>query len=328
MENTKRRYLSRFAKGKSLPIIVLVTGAISLLFLVAIASVVNHSALFVTSVEAADNSPATLVDRTRTAEPGTGFAAIDDFERIIYVKSTQSVTTVGRNNNVQKRAFVGATLDYEPAMPVQDVIRYAGGDVNAAYDLVAMRCRPPDPAKTEAVLATWPNVFKALVADLGSTYTSTACPAAKGDAVDKKVYCAALDFVDQPNIQAPLALQAMMNAGVSLLQLQGGAFQPTGSTIGADVLYDLYGIGYGFSGLGYSVKDSYLSGHNISLNSTQILAQSVVPEYLLMNVTLGEGGCSCIRVNPYTNRDQEFIRWNRVLELGSRDSCTVLSHLP
>jgi hypothetical protein len=316
MENTKRRYLSRFAKGKSLPIIVLVTGAISLLFLVAIASVVNHSALFVTSVEAADNSPATLVDRTRTAEPGTGFAAIDDFERIIYVKSTQSVTTVGRNNNVQKRAFVGATLDYEPAMPVQDVIRYAGGDVNAAYDLVAMRCRPPDPAKTEAVLATWPNVFKALVADLGSTYTSTACPAAKGDAVD------------QPNIQAPLALQAMMNAGVSLLQLQGGAFQPTGSTIGADVLYDLYGIGYGFSGLGYSVKDSYLSGHNISLNSTQILAQSVVPEYLLMNVTLGEGGCSCIRVNPYTNRDQEFIRWNRVLELGSRDSCTVLSHLP
>ena len=200
-------------------------------------------------------------------------------------------------------------------MPVQDVIRYAGGDVNAAYDLVAMRCRPPDPAKTEAVLATWPNVFKALVADLGSTYTSTACPAAKGDAVDKKVYCAALAFVDQPNIQPPLALQAMMNAGVSLLQLQGGAFQPTGSTVGADVLYDLYGIGY-------------LAGNNISLNSTQILAQSVVPEYLLMNVTLGEGGCSCIRVNPYTNRDQEFIRWNRVLEVGSRDSCTVLSHLP
>jgi hypothetical protein len=120
----------------------------------------------------------------------------------------------------------------------------------------------------------------------------------------------------------------MMNAGVSLLQLQGGAFQPTGSTVGADVLYDLYGIGDGFSGLGYSVKNSYLAGNNISLNSTQILAQSVVPEYLLMNVTLGEGGCSCIRVNPYTNRDQEFIRWNRVLEVGSRDSCTVLSHLP
>jgi hypothetical protein len=328
MENTKRIYLSRLAKGKWLPIIALAIGASSLLFLVARSSVANPIAQFVTRVKAADNSPATVVDRTRTTDPSTGFAAIDDFERIIYVKSTQSVTSIGRNNNVQKRAFVGATLDYEPAMPVQDVIRYAGGDVDAAYDLVAMRCRPPDPAKTQAVLATWPNVFKALVADLGTTYSSTACPAAQGDAVDKKVYCAALEFVDQPNIQVPLPLQAMMNAGVALLQLQGGAFQPTGSTVGADVLYDLYGIGYGFSGLGYSVKNSYLSGHNVSLDSAQILAQSVVPEYLLMNVTLADGGCSCIRVNSYAGRDQGLIRWDRVLELGSQDSCTVLSRLP
>jgi hypothetical protein len=328
MENNKRTHLSRVANGKSLPIIALVIGASSLLFLFAGSSVVNPGTPFVTSVTAADDSPATVADRTRTTDPATGFAAINDFERIIYVSSTQSVTTIGKNNNVQRRAFLSATVYYEPAMPVQDVIRYVGGDVNAAYDLVAMRCRPPDRSKTQAVLATWPNVFKALVADLGSTYSPTACPPKTGDVVDKQVYCAALAFIDQPNTQVPLVLQAMMNAGVALLRLQGGAFQPTGSTVGADVLYDLYGIGYGFSGLGYSVKDSYLSGHNVSLTSAQILTQSVVPEYLLMNVTLAEGGCSCIRVKPYASRDQGFIDWNRVFEVGSKDSCTVLTHLP
>ena len=327
MENTKRTYLSWLGSGKSLPIIALVIGASLLLFL-ASGSVANPIAQFVTRLETTGHTLATEVDRSRTVDPGTGLAAINDFERIIYVKSTQSVTSIGRNNNVQKRAFVGATLYYEPAMPVQDVLRFAGGDANPAYDLVAMRCRPPDPTKTQAVLATWPNVFKALVADLGTTYSPSVCPAAAGDTADKKVYCAALGFVDQPNIQVPLALQGMINAGVALLQLQGGAFQPTGSTVGADVLYDLYGIGYGFSGLGYSVKNSYLSGHNVSLDSAQILAQSVVPEYLLMNVTLADGGCSCIRVNSYAGRDQGLIRWDRVLELGSQDSCTVLSRLP
>jgi hypothetical protein len=114
---------------------------------------------------------------------------------------------------------------------------------------------------------------------------------------------------------------------IDLLQLTGGAFPPTGSTSGANVLYDLYGIGYGFSGLGFSVKNSYLSGHNVSLTSAQALAQSVVPEYLVMNVTLPEGGCSCIRVKPHSNRDERFIDWNRVLELGSEDSCTLLNRL-
>jgi hypothetical protein len=279
------------------------------------------------TVAAEENSPATVADRTRTSDAATGFASINDFTRIIYVNPTQgAITTIGRNNNVQKRAFMSATIYYEPPLPVQEDVRYVGNDINAAYDLVAMRCRPPDPTKTQAMLPTWPNVFKALVADLG--YSSTACPAAAGDTVDKKVYCAALSFSDQPNTQVPLTLAAMMNAAAALWQLTGGAFQPTGSTTGADVLYDLYGVGYGFSGLGFSVKNSYLSGHNVSLTSAQALAQSVVPEYLVMNVTLADAGCRCIRVKPYSNRDQRFIDWSRVFEVGSEDSCTVLHHLP
>jgi len=64
------------------------------------------------------------------------------------------------------------------------------------------------------------------------------------------------------------------------------------------------------------------------LTSAQALAQSVVPKYLVMNVTLADAGCSCIRVKPYSNRNRGFIEWNRVLEVGSEDSCTVLNHLP
>jgi hypothetical protein len=325
MGNAKRTLLSWLGNEKPPPILALVIGA---LLLVAWGSAVNHSMPLVTTVVAAEKSAATVANRTRASDAATGFADINDFERIIYVAPTTSVTSIGRNNNVMKRAFMSATIYYEPAMPVQDVVRYVGSDINAAYDLVAMRCRPHDPAKTQAILATWPNVFKVLVADLGSQYTSTACPAALGDTVDKKVYCAALSYSDQSNAQVPLTLAAMMNAGVALWQLTGGAFQPTGSTTGANVLYDLYGIGYGFSGLGFSVKNSYLSGHNVSLTSAQALAQSVVPEYLVMNVTLADAGCNCIRVKPHPNRDQRFIDWNRVLEVGSEDSCTVLNHLP
>ena len=323
MGNAKRTLLFRLANEKALPILALVIGA---LLLVAWGSAVNPSMPPVTTVAAAENSPATVADHTRTSDAATGFASINDFERIIYVSPTQSVTSIGRNNNVQKRAFMSATIYYEPAMRVQDVVRYVGSDTNSAYDLVAMRCRPRDPTKTQARLATWPNVFKALVDDL--EYTSTACPAAAGDTVDKKVYCAAASFSDQSDTQVPLTLAATVNAAVALWQLTGGAFQPTGSTTGANVLYDLYGIGYGFSGLGFSVKNSYLSGHNVSLTSAQALAQSVVPEYLVMNVTLADAGCRCIRVKPYSNRDQRFIDWNRVLEVGSEDSCTVLHHLP
>ena len=323
MGNAKRTLLFRLVNEKPLPILALVIGA---LLLVVWGSAVNSTMPPVTTVAAAENSPATVADKTRTSDAATGFASINDFTRIIYVNPTQSVTSIGKNNNVQKRAFMSATIYYEPALPVQDDVRYVGNDINAAYDLVAMRCRPRDRTKTQATLATWPNVFKALVDDLG--YSSTACPAAPGDTVDKKVYCAALSFSDQSDTQVPLTLAATMNAGVALWQLTGGAFPLTGSTSGANVLYDLYGIGYGFSGLGFSVKNSYLSGHNVSLTSAQALAQSVVPEYLVMNVTLAEGGCRCIRVKPYSNRDERFIDWNRVFEVGSEYSCTVLHHLP
>ena len=278
--------------------------------------------------DAEGNPPALVSDRARISNITTGYVAIDDFERIFYVKPAQDVTTIGRSNGIQTRAFVSATVYYEPDMRVQDVIRYVGGDTQSTYDLVAMRCRPPDSSKTQAILATWPNVFKALVTDLGSQYTPSVCPASWYDAVDKQVYCSSLSFSDQANSKVPVALAAAMNAGADIFRLTGGAFQPTGSTNGADLLYDLYGIGYGFSGLGFSVKDSYLGGQSLALTAAQALEQSVVPEYLVANLTLAEGGCSCVRVKPYAGRDQGFIDWDRVRSEGSEFTCPLLDRLP
>jgi len=91
------------------------------------------------------NSPAAVTDQTRASDPVTGLANLNDFERVIYVRPSQDVTSIGRNNNVQKRAFVSATTFYEPPLAVQDIAHYVGGDPNPAYDLVALRCRPSDP---------------------------------------------------------------------------------------------------------------------------------------------------------------------------------------
>lgn len=280
------------------------------------------------TAEAASSPAAMITDQTRTSDPSTGFVLINDFERIFYPKDTEAVVRIGRDNGVQRRAFVSATVMYQPPLTVEQIVHYVGGDPNPGRDMVAMRCRPPDPSKVEAVLATWPNVFKALVDDLGTTHTPADCPALPTDAVDRQVYCAAATFSDQPETKVPLALANAITMGALVFELTGAAFQPTGSTTGADVLYDLYGVGYGFSGLGFAVKNSILGGHSVALTAGQALEQSVVPEYLLGNVTLADGNCRCVRVKPYTNRDQSPLNWDAVTVVGNQNLCTTLTKLP
>jgi hypothetical protein len=73
----------------------------------------------------------------------------------------------------------------------------------------------------------------------------------------------------------------------------------------------LYGIGYGHSGLGFAVNGS-ASG---DFNAAQTLEESVVPEYLLKNVTLEQADCHCVQIPSYDNRDNRLLSptfvWNR-----------------
>lgn len=43
--------------------------------------------------------PALVTDDTRMSDPKTGFSLIDDFERVIFVKPSVKITTIGKNNS-------------------------------------------------------------------------------------------------------------------------------------------------------------------------------------------------------------------------------------
>ena len=62
------------------------------------------------------------------------------------------------------------------------------------------------------------------------------------------------------------------------------------------------------------------------MSANVVLAQSVVPEYLVKNATLAQGECRCIRVEPYAGRENDPLDPDFISETGSTD-CPAVSHL-
>jgi hypothetical protein len=311
-----------------------------------LAVVIATIALGTTSEAQADprRATATTVDNTRVSGPVGGIVLENDFARLIFVKPDAPVTNLGKTKNVYQgklvnaREFVSATILYQPPLPAIADARFVGGDAFSDQDLVAMRCRPSNPSELRAMVASWPNVFAEATSDLADLmgYTPSDCPQDNPDLdprypVDQRVYCASETFSDQKNLLVPIALQNAVDTGATVFQFTGTPFLPTGSTTGADVLFDLYGIGKGFSGLGYSVKDSFIQGSNVALTASQSLEQSVVTEYLALNVPLAAANCRCVRVRPYAGRDTSPLNWNHVWSKGrlaSDGSCVTRARLP
>jgi hypothetical protein len=95
---------------------------------------------------------------------------------------------------------------------------------------------------------------------------------------------------------------------------------------GATLLSNLYGIGSGYSGLGFAVKGSF----GASLTTAQTLVGSVVPEYLLNNVSLAKANCSCVRVPNYDGRDEERLSPRFISAFGklaADGSCRTVSRI-
>lgn len=317
------------------------------LFLAGALGTIDHSSVQADPADP-DLPPAAVTNSVRVSDLGTGFVLNQDFERLFFVSTTAApVTNIGRTDKsykgklVQARAFMSATVLYQPALSVIQNAHYVGGDDTKPdqSDLVAMRCRPRDPDQLQAILATWPNVFKAASTDLADLmdYTPGDCPTPDLDAgypVDQRMYCKSQSFSDQSNTMVPLSLQPAIDTGAAIFQFTGTPFLPTGSTTGANVFFDLYGIGLGFSGLGISVKNSYLAsqGGNVPLTAAQALEQSVVTEYLARNVSLRAGSCRCVRVKPYRNRDRTALHWNAIWTEGRLDPsdfhCAERGRLP
>lgn len=227
----------------------------------------------------AGQSPAKLTYLSRDT------ASINDFLRLFYLPRDVIPAFLGGPNAI--RVFATASVFFKPPMPLAETTSYPGLVDSTSLSLIALRCRPSDPSHVSPILATWPQVFTAITDDFGSS--GFVCPTPPSPSPENELYCMVKDFVDTAQPAASTSLEHALSLGASL-------FDP-GSPELAQALKKYYGIYPAFSGLGFSVKGS---GDGHALSAQDALRNSVIPEYLLENVTLGVAGCSCVVVDSYT----------------------------
>ncbi len=224
---------------------------------------------------------------------------VDDFLRAVWVPPGTAVTYLGRNDQYVKnlRAFFTATSFVRPSVSVDQYVSLVGNVFQTQQDLVLMRCRPSSAQRQSLapILATWPNVFDAIVSDFAGSYS---CPPVPTDG-NNLIYCAALDYQtnyrDVAQTVFPAALQDMLDIAGPL----------ESNSTAASALKTSYGIYRQFTGLGFTVDTS---GGTPSMTAAVMLRYSVVPEYLLNNLSLADAGCRCIQVPTYGNRKNPDLR--------------------
>jgi hypothetical protein len=228
-----------------------------------------------------------------------------DFLRAIWVSPGTQVTYLGRNDSSVKnlRAFFTATTFVKPVVTVDQYLALVGNYYPSGQDLVLMRCKlSSDQRQTVSpILATWPNVFAAVVSDFqGSGYS---CPPNPADG-NNVMFCAAQGYQDSQQAVFVTGLSTALTAATQI-------FQNSASSPGALALKTNYGIYPAFTGLGFSAAGS---GTVPTMNTTQVLRESIVPEYLLVNTTLADAGCRCIQVPQYGNSKTDDVRHTKPVD--------------
>jgi hypothetical protein len=251
-------------------------------------------------------APVLVSDTVREALP-------NDYLRVSFLPAGVEATTLSRPGAL--RAFVTATPLYSPPLTLEALPYYSGLVNDEKNVLVAMRCRPPHPETVDAVLATWPNVFLAIQRDV--PLNSGACAAESADTATQ-VACFAKGFSDPPGTAVPTSLAHTFDYAGTLYDSSHAAM--------AKWLQTNYGIFPAFSGMGYSVKDSY-SLDSEPMTSQQILVKSVSSEYILKNVSLADAGCSCISVAPYPGRSKDRLDPNFISQAGGNGVCKSVNRL-
>ena len=258
------------------------------------------------AVVAPSLAPVVVSDNVREALP-------NDYLRVGFLSPGTPVTTLSRPGAL--RAFVTATPLYVPPLKLADLPYYSGLVNDDTKVLVAMRCRPSHPETIDAVLATWPNVFLAIQRDV-----PLAPDACNGDSADPatQTACYAKGYSDSPATVVPTSLAHTFNYAGVLFDGNHVAL--------AKWLQSNYGIFPAFSGIGYSVKDSY-SIDSDPMTSQQILVKSVSSEYVVKNVSLSDGGCRCISVAPYPGRSGDRVDPEFIDQAGGDGSCKAVDRL-
>jgi hypothetical protein len=261
-----------------------------------------HRATRVTAVLA----PVVVDDAVREAPP-------NDFLRVSFLSAGTRVTSLSRPGAL--RAFATATTLYSPPLKLEDFPYYSGLVYNDKNVLAAMRCRPQHPETVDAVLATWPNIFLAIERDV--PLDPGACDSKPAD-TSTQAACFARAFSDPPATAVPTSLAHTFSYAATLYDADHAAL--------AKWLQDNYGIFPAFSGIGYSVKDSY-SLSSQPMTSQQILVKSVSSEYILKNVSLSDAGCRCISVAPYPGRASDRLDPDFIAQAGGDGVCRPVERL-
>ena len=251
-------------------------------------------------------APVVVTGAVREAAPG-------DYLRVSFLPATVPVTSLSRPGAL--RAFATATPLYSPPFKLAELPAYSGLVNDDTNVLVAMRCRPAHPEAVDALLATWPNVFVAIQRDV--PLDPAACASAPTDP-GIQTACYARGFHDAPNTSVPAALAKTLGYAGRLFDADHAAL--------AKWLKANYGIFPAFSGIGYSVKDSY-NLDTQPMTSQQILVESISSEYILKNVSLAAAGCRCIRVPPYPGRSSDRLDPDFVAQAGGDGSCVDVPRL-
>jgi len=257
--------------------------------------------------------PASLAQPPIVASDAVRESLPNDYLRVSFLPAGVQVASLSRPGAI--RAFATATPLYVPPMRLKDLPYYSGLVNNDAQVLVAMRCRPPQPERVDAVLATWPNVFLAIQRDV--PVDAAACTA-QSPSTSTQVACYARAFSDPPATILPSALARVFSYAGALYDAEHAPM--------AKWLQDNYGIFPAFAGSGYSVKDSY-SLTTDPMSSQQILVKSVSSEYILKNVSLSEAGCRCISVAPYPVRSEDRLDPDFITKEGGDGACTSVPRL-
>jgi hypothetical protein len=266
----------------------------------------HHRAGAANPAQVSASAPVVLSDSVRESLPG-------DYLRVSFLSPGTPVTNLSRPGAL--RAFTTATALYSPPLKLAEMPYYSGLENNNEKVLVAMRCHPPHPEAVDAVLATWPNVFLAVQRDV--LLPPGACDAKPIDPA-AQMACFARAFSDPPATKVPSSLAHTFSYAATL-------YDPDHAAL-ADWLQKNYGIYPAFSGMGYSVKDSY-SIDKQPMSSQEMLVKSVSSEYILKNVTLAEAGCRCISVAPYPGRSNDPLDPDFISQAGGEGTCKAVDRL-
>lgn len=273
------------------------------------------------SVSAArEPSPKMVADGTTAANAASltrrsRAAAYHDFLRVVWVPPGLRITTVGKPR--AKRAFFTASSFLNPPATVDQVVSFVGGAYREGQDLGLMVCRPPvaDASVTQPILATWPNVLPLIKNDLGDCEAGTLTPG------EREICTVAEQYRDRKFLMYTQGLRQTLDVAVQLFATE----------LGQNALWDDFSIGNAFTGLGFTVWGSSTPDTPTTpLTAGSMLQRSVVPEYLLRNVTLQDGNCRCVQVPESESLHKEPVDPASIWAVGRLDdgACRQLPALP